>query len=166
MVGVDRHVRIGQIDLQPEASFARVGQCFRHRIAGQQALRFELSIDPGKELFDAWLGVRQSVVEFLRGAKFLFADALFHGVEAADQFQSLRRDLRFDVFRFEQLAPGVCPALGVSEPRLLRISANLQRQLSGRTVALVVAAARPVGRRHEANEKECVSVKARAIWPA
>ena len=74
MVGVDRYVGIGQIDFQPETSFAGVGQCFRHRIAGQQALCFELSIDPGKELFDERLGVRQSVVEFLRGAQFLFAN--------------------------------------------------------------------------------------------
>ena len=28
----------------------------------------------------------------------------------------MRRNRRFDVFRLEQFAPGVCPALGVGEP--------------------------------------------------
>lgn len=62
MVGIDRHVRVGQLDLQPQSSFARIGQGPGQRMARQQPLRLELLIDPGEEPFDDRLGMHQAIV--------------------------------------------------------------------------------------------------------
>ncbi|MPM54490.1 hypothetical protein SDC9_101268 [bioreactor metagenome] len=121
MICVDRDVRVGEVDLESESPFAHVGQGLRHRIARQQPLRLELLAHPGEEPFGDRLGMHQSIVEFLRGAELVLADVRFDRVEATDEVQALRRDVRLDILRLEQVAPRVSPALRVGPPGLLRV---------------------------------------------
>ena len=58
MVGVDRHVRVVQVNHQPLAPIPGVRQCPEKRIARQQPLRLELSINPMEEFLNHGLGLR------------------------------------------------------------------------------------------------------------
>src|SRR5450759_1689174 len=76
MVGIDRHVRVDQINFQATSSLAGVSQSLGQWIARQQALRLELLVDPCEELLDDRLGVHQSIVEFPGRAELLLADII------------------------------------------------------------------------------------------
>ncbi len=52
VVGIDRDIGVGQIDLERASSFAGIGEHPGERSARQQTLRFELPIYSGKELLD------------------------------------------------------------------------------------------------------------------
>ena len=76
MVGIDRRVRVDQINFQAASSLAGVGQSLGQWIAWQQALRLELLVDPCEELLGDRLGVHKSIVEFSGRAELLLADAI------------------------------------------------------------------------------------------
>ena len=70
VVGVDRHVRVGEKFVQPALSVAGKGKRLGQRIAGEQSLRCEAFARPGKEALDDRLRVLQVMVLLARTAEF------------------------------------------------------------------------------------------------
>ncbi len=64
MVGVDRHVRTGEEDLQAPSAFARIGQRLGEWVSGPQTLTLELALDPVEEHLDLRLETRSCITTF------------------------------------------------------------------------------------------------------
>jgi len=64
---IDRHIGVVQEDIESAPPVTGIGQHLRQWIARQQSLSPELRVDPGEELNDDRLGVRQPIIQSLGG---------------------------------------------------------------------------------------------------
>ena len=91
MVGIDRHIRIGEIQFQPCASLPHIVQRLDERVARREPLARQLLIDPFEEQLDQWFAVCQPMRLPGFTGEFQFADLIFNGVQRLDLLQSLGR---------------------------------------------------------------------------
>ena len=121
MVGVDRHIRIGEKNLEPNASFARVVQGFDKRVRRRKILTLKLPIDPLEEQLHERFNMGQSVELFRLADELAIADLIFNGVHSLDLLQGLggARGLRGQ--RLEEASPRMAPAQGMKDAGLLGV---------------------------------------------
>ena len=107
MVRIYRHVGVVEEDLQPCTTLAHVGQRLGQRVARQQPLLLELSVDPVEEALDSRLAVREPMPPLGLAAQSGGSDVVLDLVERADLAQRLGGGLRLGALGLEELSPRV-----------------------------------------------------------
>ena len=107
VIRVEGHVRIGEKYRKALTPRARISERLGKRIARQEPLTFELSIDPLEELFDNRLAVSQPMQPLGLAAEATLANFGLDGIEAFDLGQGVRHTLGFNGLRLKKLSARV-----------------------------------------------------------
>jgi hypothetical protein len=115
MIGVDRHLRIGQKHLQAAVPGHGILQGLGQGIAGQQVRSVALLITPGPECLYDGFTVLCPVSQLLLSRQSLFPNSVLMAVDRTNQGQCFGTGCRLTVGRLLKTSAAVRPTLGVGE---------------------------------------------------